>query len=342
MLSDAQKAKMPVITHRIARRHPVTGKKALYAVSGSSFGIVGMPDDEARDLLDELAAHSTAARYQTRLRYGVVDIVVWDKRRAAAFGHADRPRRRPHPVADHRPRACARSGGAGGSRADVRAAAMIRVSAFRWVPPFAQGLVRDLRVSWAMEEAGLEHTEPPIGPEDQDSDAYRALQPFGQVPVLEDDDTAMFESGAIVLHIAERAPALMPDDGHARERVRSWMLAALNSVEPPIMMLVAIDSQPPDALRASQALRDTIVGRIDKRLDGLARFLGTHEHLVDGRFTAADLLMTTVLRIPRHTDVVTRRPALDAYRKRNESRPAFQKALDAQLATFARHQPPAR
>jgi glutathione S-transferase len=219
---------------------------------------------------------------------------------------------------------------------------MIRVTTFRWVPPFAQGLVRDLRVRWALEEAGLPYEEHLIGPEDQDSDAYRALQPFGQVPVLEEDDTAMFESGAIVLHIAERAPALLPDDAHARERVRSWTLAALNSVEPPIMMLVAIDSQPPDALAASQSLRDTIVGRIDKRLDGLTRFLGTREHLVDGRFTAADLLMTTVLRIARHTDLVTRRPMLDAYRERNEARPAFQRALAAQMTTFAKHAPPAR
>jgi len=217
---------------------------------------------------------------------------------------------------------------------------LIRVTAFRWVPPFAQGLVRDLRVRWALEEAGLPYEENLIGPDDQKSDRYRALQPFGQVPVLEEDETAMFESGAIVLHIAERTPALMPDDGHERERVRTWMLAALNSVEPPIMMLNFIDLQPGGVADGAKPLRDTIAGWIGMRLDNLAKFLGDREHLVADRFTAADLLMTTVLRILRNTDLVAQRPTLDAYKKRNEERPAFVKALAAQLATFAKHAPP--
>ena len=156
VLSDEQKAKMPVITHRIARPHPVTGRKALYAVSGSSFGIVGMPDDEARDLLDELAAHSTAAALPDALSLRRRRHRRLGQRGAAPLGDADRPRRRAHALARHRARARAGSGRAGGARADLRgAAAMIRVSAFRWVPPFAQGLVRDLRVRWALEEAGL-------------------------------------------------------------------------------------------------------------------------------------------------------------------------------------------
>ncbi|HEY2187853.1 MAG TPA: glutathione S-transferase family protein [Caldimonas sp.] len=219
---------------------------------------------------------------------------------------------------------------------------MIRVTAFRWVPPFAQGLVRDLRVRWALEEAGLPYEEHLIGPEDQKADHYRALQPFGQVPVLEEDETAMFESGAIVLHLAERSPALMPDDGHERERVRTWMLAALNTIEPPIQMLNAIDLQPGGAPEGAKALRESVADRIGTRLDSLATFLGDREHLVGGRFTAADLLMTTVLRILRNTDLVTKRPTLDAYKQRGEARPAFKKALDAQLATFAKHAPPAR
>jgi glutathione S-transferase len=219
---------------------------------------------------------------------------------------------------------------------------MIRVTAFRWVPPFAQGLVRDLRVRWALEEAGLPYEENLIGPDDQKSDRYRTLQPFGQVPVLEEDETAMFESGAIVLHIAERSPALMPDDGHERERVRTWMLAALNSVEPPIMMLNFIDLQPGGVADGAKPLRDTIAGWIGMRLDNLAKFLGDREHLVADRFTAADLLMTTVLRILRNTDLVAQRPTLDAYKKRNEERPAFVKALAAQLTTFAKHAPPNR
>jgi len=216
---------------------------------------------------------------------------------------------------------------------------MIRVTAFRWVPPFAQGLVRDLRVRWALEEAGLPYEEHLIGPDDQKSDFYRALQPFGQVPVLEEDETTMFESGAIVLHIAERSPALMPDDGHERARVRTWVLAALNSVEPPIMMLNFIDLQPGEVAEGTKALRDTLVGWVGMRLDNLATFLGEREHLVADRFTAADLLMTSVLRILRNTDLVEQRPSLAAYRERGEARPAFKKALDAQLAAFAKHVP---
>ena len=219
---------------------------------------------------------------------------------------------------------------------------MIRVTAFRWVPPFAQGLVRDLRVRWALEEAGLPYEEHLIGPEDQKSERYRALQPFGQVPVLEEDDTAMFESGAIVLHIAERSPALMPDDGHERERVRTWMLAALNSVEPPIMMINFMDLQPGGVPEGAKALRDTVAGWIGMRLDNLATFLGDREHLVGDRFTAADLLMTTVLRILRNTDLVAQRPTLDAYKRRHEARPAFGKALAAQLRPFAANAPAPR
>ena len=216
---------------------------------------------------------------------------------------------------------------------------MIRVTAFRWVPPFAQGLVRDLRVRWALEEAGLPYEEHLIGPDDQKSERYRALQPFGQVPVLEEDETAMFESGAIVLHIAERSPALMPDDGRERERVRTWMFAALNSIEPPIMMLNFMDLQPGGVPEGAKALHETIAGWIGMRLDNLARFLGEREHLVADRFTAADLLMTTVLRILRNTDLVAQRPSLDAYKQRGEARPAFRKALDAQMAAFAKHAP---
>jgi glutathione S-transferase len=219
---------------------------------------------------------------------------------------------------------------------------MIRVTAFRWVPPFAQGLVRDLRVRWALEEAGLPYEEHLIGGDDQKSDRYRALQPFGQVPVLEEDDAAMFESGAIVLHLAERSPALMPDDARARERVRTWMFAALNSIEPSIMMLNVLALQPGGVAEAPQALREMVVGIVSSRLDSLVKFLGEREHLVADRFTAADLLTTTVLRQLRNTDHLAQRPTLDAYKKRNEERPAFVKALAAQLATFAKHAPPQR
>ena len=218
---------------------------------------------------------------------------------------------------------------------------MIRVTAYRWVPPLAQGLVRDLRVRWALEEAGLPYDEQLIGPDDQKSDRYRALQPFGQVPVLEEDDAAMFESGAIVLHIAERSAALMPDDGHERDRVRTWMFAALNTIEPPITTLTFVNLQPGGVTEGTKPLHDRVTGFVAMRLDSLVKFLGDRGHLVAGRFTGADLLMTTVLRALRNTDLVTQRPTLDAYKKRNEERPAFVKALAAQLTAFAKHAPPA-
>ncbi len=118
---------------------------------------------------------------------------------------------------------------------------MIRVSAFRWVPPFARGLVRDLRVRWALEEAGLPYEERLIGPEDQASDSYRRLQPFGQVPAYEEDGLVLFESGAIVLNVAERSEVLMPSDPERRARVTAWMFAALNTMEPRIQNLAEID-----------------------------------------------------------------------------------------------------
>lgn len=219
---------------------------------------------------------------------------------------------------------------------------MIRVSAFRWVPPFAQGLVRDLRVRWALEEAGMAYEEKLIGGEDQKSAAYRELQPFGQVPALEEDGLELFESGAIVMHIGERSEALMPRDEDGRARVKTWMLAALNTIEPPIMMLNVIDMQPGGAPAAQADLRASILAFIQTRLDGLAVFLGDRPYLVEDRFTAADLLMTTVLRILRSTDLVASMATIEAYRVRCEARPAFAKALADQLATFARNKPPGK
>jgi glutathione S-transferase len=218
---------------------------------------------------------------------------------------------------------------------------VIRLSAFRWVPPFAQGLVRDLRVRWALEEAGLPYEEMLIGTEDQKTAAYRRMQPFGQVPAIDDDGLVLFESCAIVMHLGERSEALMPREEAARARVRTWMLAALNTIEPPIMMLNVIDLQPGGAPAGARELRESVLGRIGGRLDSLAAWLGGREHLVESRFTAADLLMTTVLRILRTTTLVSERPTLDAYKQRHEARPAFQKALAAQMAAFARHAPPA-
>jgi glutathione S-transferase len=210
---------------------------------------------------------------------------------------------------------------------------MIKLSTFRWVPPFAQGLVRDLRVRWALEEADMPYQERLIGPEDQASAAYRALQPFGQVPAIETDELKLFESGAIVLHIAESSEALMPADAKGRARTRAWMFAALNSVEPPIQNLVEIDLAHPGAPWAATR-RPMVVEAVQKRLAALEDWLGGRDYLED-RFTAGDLLMTTVLRVLRHTDIVSARPALQAYQARCEARPAFQKAMADHLKPFA-------
>jgi glutathione S-transferase len=210
---------------------------------------------------------------------------------------------------------------------------MIKLSAFRNVPPFARGLVRDLRVRWALEEAGLPYETRLLGPEDQASKTYRALQPFGQVPAYEEDGFSFFESGAIVLHIAEKSEVLMPRDDKGRLRATTWMFAAINSIEPHIAHLTAIDlfyakedwakARRPGALALAQS-----------RLNALADWLSGRDYLED-RFTAGDLLMTTVLRIPRHCDLVAQLPVLENYRLRCEERPAFKRALTAHMADFS-------
>jgi len=211
---------------------------------------------------------------------------------------------------------------------------MIKLTAFRSVPPFAQGLVRDLRVRWALEEASISYQERLVGgPEERATAAYRALQPFGQVPAIEIDELKLFESGAIVLSIAEKCEALMPADAHGRARTTAWMFAALNSVEPPIQTLVGIDLFYAGEAWAV-ARRPMAVEMVQNRLGALEDWLDGRDYLED-RFTAGDLLMTTVLRFLRHTDIVSGRPMLKAYQERCEARPAFQKALTDHLKPFA-------
>lgn len=213
------------------------------------------------------------------------------------------------------------------------------ITAFDWVPPFAQGQVRDLRVRWALEEAGLSYREKLLEPNEQNTPAYRALQPFGQVPVYEQDGLVMFESGAILMHIAEQSPTLLPADAAGRARVRTWMFAALNSVEPHVQNLVTID-----LFNAKEEWAQTRRPAAEKfalaRLDGVAASLEGRDYLVD-RFTVADLLMTTVLRFLRHTELVDRHPVLGPYKARCEARPAFQRALDAQMGNFVKYAPAA-
>ncbi|MFY2558335.1 glutathione S-transferase family protein [Corallococcus terminator] len=211
---------------------------------------------------------------------------------------------------------------------------MRTVSAFKWVPPFAQGLVRDLRVRWALEEAGLPYEVKLIDGEVQASADYRGLQPFGQVPVFEEDGLVLFESGAIVLHIANQSEALLPADVEGRARAVTWLFAALNSVEIVIQPLAEVDLFFPNEEWA-KSRRPGVVEALKERLGELATRLGTREYLED-RFTAGDLMMVTVLRILRHTDVLDGFPTLKAYKERCEARPAFQRALAAQMEPFQR------
>lgn len=210
---------------------------------------------------------------------------------------------------------------------------MITLTAFRWVPDFAQGLVKDLRVRWALEEAGLAYREKLIGPEDQASAGYRALQPFGQVPVIETGELKLFESGSIVLHLAEQSEALMPADALGRARTRTWVFAALNSIEPSVDNLGDTEGKEAWAV----ARRPAAMEKVMRRLDELEAWLGEQDYL-EGRFTAGDLMMTTVLRNLRQTEIVAKRPKLAAYVARCQARPAFQKALADHMRPFEAHE----
>jgi glutathione S-transferase len=219
----------------------------------------------------------------------------------------------------------------------VDPAAKIEISAFAWVPAFAQGLVRDLRVRWALEEAGLSYRERLLDAMSERPEDYLREQPFGQVPICNEGDIRMFETGAIVLHIAERSEVLMPRDPVGRARTMSWVIAALNSIEPMLLELATVDIFAKDEEWA-KLRRPSLVDWIRKRLGRLSAALGERDYLED-RFTAGDLMMTTMLRILRHTDLVAEYPNLARYQARCEARPAFQRALEAQLAPFKRHEP---
>ena len=210
---------------------------------------------------------------------------------------------------------------------------MITISAFKWVPEFARGQVRDLRARWALEEAGLQYRSRLLEQGDQDKPDYRDLQPFGQVPIFEEDGLVLFESGAIVLYVGERSDALLPKEAGARARATQWLIAALNSIEPFVMNVALID-----LFHANQEWaklrRPGAVEFVQRRLSGLSRSLGDKLYLDGDRFTAGDLMMTTVLRILGYTDIVTGDPRLAAYIERCTARPAFKRALGAQLGDF--------
>ena len=211
----------------------------------------------------------------------------------------------------------------------------IEITAFAWVPDFAKGLVRDLRVRWALEEIGLPYRVRLL--EGERPPEYYLEQPFGQVPAYREGPLQIFESGAIVQHIGEKSERLLPSDPVQRMRAIQWTYAALNSAEPAILNLALIDL----FCRGEEWAKLRRPGAeqfVRLKLKRLADWLGDEEWLED-QFTIGDLMMATVLRIPRNTGLVAEQPRLAAFLSRAEQRPAFQRALADQLEVFNQHQP---
>lgn len=216
--------------------------------------------------------------------------------------------------------------------------ASIEITAFKQVPDFAQGLVRDLRVRWALEEAGLDYRVRLLGtPRPAD---YLQDQPFDQVPCFSDGRVRIFESGAIVQYVGEKSEALLPSEAQARFRAIQWAYAALNSVEPAILNVFAVTIFHADQEWA-KLRRPGAEDFARLKLKRVSDWLGEKRWLEGDSFTIGDLIMVTVLRFLNHTGIVAEFPNLAAYQKRGESRPAFQRALSAQLADFAANQPQA-
>jgi glutathione S-transferase len=214
--------------------------------------------------------------------------------------------------------------------------AEIEVTAFNWVPPFAQGFVKDMR--WALEEIGQRYSERLIGGlfEEQPTE-YLAEQPFGQVPVYKENGLILFESGSILIHIGQKDDRLLPRDTVGRGRAISWMIAALNSIEPTLSALMLVGHAGAEKDWAGDA-KDAVRPFAEKRLEMLSRALGDREWLED-RFTIGDLVMVDVLRTAPEDELVPAHPNLAAYVERGTSRPAFAAAMAAQLAVFERNEP---
>jgi glutathione S-transferase len=216
--------------------------------------------------------------------------------------------------------------------------AAIEITAFQWVPEFAQGLVRDLRVRWALEEAGLPYKVRIVGQERPLE--YLKEQPFDQVPCFNDGQVRIFETGAIVQYIGEQSEALLPRDAQGRYRAIQWTYAALNSVEPAIINLLSVDFFYADEEWA-KLRRPGAADFARLKLKRVSEWLGDKQWLEGDRFTIGDPIMVTALRFLRHTDLVAGFSNLADYQKRGEARPAFQRALADQLAVYAEHQPQA-
>jgi len=209
----------------------------------------------------------------------------------------------------------------------------ITITAFERSPDGGKGLARDMRVRWALEEAGQPYEVRLVSFRAMKEPAHLALHPFGQIPTYEEGDLALFETGAIVFHIAERHAGLLPVDANARARAVTWMFAAVNTVEPPILELGTARLEG-DKLWNKERL-PLVKERIQNRLDQLSTYLGDADWL-DGAFSAADLMMVSVLLRLNPSGILDEHPNLAAYVARGESRPAYKRAFDAQLAVYAR------
>ncbi|MDZ3830573.1 MAG: glutathione S-transferase family protein [Sphingopyxis sp.] len=207
----------------------------------------------------------------------------------------------------------------------------LEITAFNWVPDFARGFVRDLRPRWACEEIGLDYSEKLISAVERPADHYQ-VQPWGQVPVLRDGDVTLFESGAILLHLGQKDRRLMPDDPQGRASATAWVFAALNSVEPMIFELGNVDIFSKDEEWA-KLRRPGLIAFIRTRFARLSDALGDKPFLL-GEFSVADIAMATVLREAVKAGIVAEFPNLAAYLDRCVGRPAFDRALAAQLAAF--------
>ncbi|SFP56612.1 glutathione S-transferase family protein [Ralstonia sp. NFACC01] len=206
------------------------------------------------------------------------------------------------------------------------------ITAFERSPDGGKGLARDTRVRWALEEAGQPYNVRLVSFQAMKAPPHLRLHPFGQIPTYEEGDLALFETGAIVFHIAERHTVLLPNDNNARARAITWMFAALNTVEPPILELVTAKFQEGDKPWTAERL-PLVMDRIRRRLNQLSARLGDADWL-DGAFSAGDLLMVSVLLRLRPSGLLDEFPSLAAYVARGEARPAYQRAFEAQLAVF--------
>lgn len=207
------------------------------------------------------------------------------------------------------------------------------ITAFAASPDRGRGLARDMRVRWALEEVGQPYAVRLVSFAEMKQPAHRALHPFGQIPTYEEGDLALFETGAIVLHIAGTRRGLLPEDANARARAIAWLFAALNTVEPPIVEYEQTGYAEGDKPWHRERL-PIMAERIRTRLGDLSDRLGSGDWL-DGEFSAGDLMMVMVLRRAEGMGIVEEYPNLAAYVARGEARPAYRRAYDAQYAVFA-------